>query len=144
MNSHYAKLVCQICDREFDNQAFLTHQADILSVRDETGKPHIVGEINTFKSMYISKRIPKVHFFRIGLGYPISVKVLEVLKQRHIENILIIEEDRERKPERKYYTAKVSDYDMMPVFQENKKESRSPTDAQKCFPLLEMRELQLA
>ena len=88
-----------------------------------------IGEV--IEETYKTYRNPKIHFYRKGLGYPISTEVLEFLKMINVRKILIIEEGRYIKK----YWCHIFDYDDENPFKEK------GYDEQKCFPLKNMEEI---
>jgi len=80
---------------------------------------------------YYSRRSFKVHFYRIGEGYPISVSILNHLKATNVKFVIIIEYDR-NVGEEQIYRCNVSDYDSRASFK------WAGHDEQKCVPLRRM------
>lgn len=50
-----------------------------------------MGVINKTKNAYITRRKRTEHYFRKYKGYGISTAILDKLKERNIENIILIE-----------------------------------------------------
>src|SRR3990167_4916752 len=88
----------------------------------------VVGELEG--KIYITHRDSVEHFYRKGLGYPISISVIKELLKREVEDIIIIEHRQDGS--RHQYKAKVVDYALMDSFQEE------GFDLQKCLPLKNM------
>jgi hypothetical protein len=89
----------------------------------------IVGEIKG--DTYITRRSAKKHFYRKQQSYPLSVSILEKLKEKKVKHIIIIEYDRNDFKEI-LYTCYLSDYDHIEPFKEEK------FDLQKAIPLRRM------
>jgi len=96
-------------------------------------KNKFVGEANG--DIYTTKRSAKEHYYRKGQGYPISVSILDKLKQIGVKYIMIKEYDRYDGIEKKYLTF-VSSYDYVKPFKEGN------FDEQKCIMLKNMEELE--
>lgn len=76
---------------------------------------------------YYTHRESVLHFYRKQQGYPISVTVLDHLKQYRIKHIIILETRKDKSL--KKYRCFVSDFDHIMPFRED------GFDSQKCIPL---------
>lgn len=89
----------------------------------------VVGDI--VDGIYITRRIPSKHFFRKGLGYPISVTILKLLAANKVNKIRIIEKGQKVKT----YETELINYINAREFNEE------GFERQRCFPLKEMKEI---
>ena len=98
----------------------------------ETG--HIDAKVGiVMKGRYITHRDSRRHFYRLGLGYAISVSILKDLEKKNVKTIRIIEHVADG--ESNVYECLLQRYLEMPSFTWN------VYDRQKCLPLAAMRKL---
>jgi 5'(3')-deoxyribonucleotidase len=81
-------------------------------------KDKLIGYID--ENTYYTSRNPKEHFFRKRQGYPISVSILNYLKELKIKYIVITEYNRNDK-QKKRYRCFLSDFDFIESFIVNAK-----------------------
>lgn len=89
----------------------------------------IVGYRDMANKVYITKRNPDKHFYRIGQGYPISVDVIQQLMNSGIDKIRMIIELK---------NGTVSVYEVLLQEYQTAPEHIFDGDRQRCVPLREM------